>query len=260
MDTARDLACAELWQASLERSLARRGRPTRSSLELFHLRPERDLSCVDILRESAAFSQLRRSAASRRPSMALPGAGGISALALLAAATLPGLLGGRAGSVRTARITYRAGEHDAHLAKATVAAATASAAVKAATPPGDDHARPIRAPRPCRRTPLPGPPHRRTGRPRCTLMPPRPSPARTSPPPRTATASAAASHGVSGGAAPEAQHSVSAAATAPASPQGDRDPQARGPHAAAAVHNGAGHHHTAPDPRSSRAGEDARST
>ena len=62
MDTARDLACADVWQASLERSLARRGKPTRSSLELFHLRPERDLSCVDILRESTAFSEMRRSA------------------------------------------------------------------------------------------------------------------------------------------------------------------------------------------------------
>ncbi len=45
-----------LWQASLERSLARRGKSTRSSLELFHLRPERDLSCVDLLRESSAYS------------------------------------------------------------------------------------------------------------------------------------------------------------------------------------------------------------
>ena len=97
MDTGRDLACAELWQSSLERSLARRGKPTRSSLELFHLRPERDLTSLDVLRESAMFSQMRRSAAAQRPSMALPGAGGISALALLAATTLPGLIGGRGG-------------------------------------------------------------------------------------------------------------------------------------------------------------------
>ena len=97
METARDLACADLWQASLERSLARRGRSTRGSLELFHLRPERDLSRADLLRESAVFSQMRRSATTRRPSMVLPGAGGISALALLAVTTLPGLLGGRGG-------------------------------------------------------------------------------------------------------------------------------------------------------------------
>lgn len=94
MDTARDLACPALWQQSLERSLARRGRPTRSSAELFHLRAERDLSRPELLRESLMYSQLRRTAASRRPSMAVPGAGGISALALLAATTLPGLLGG----------------------------------------------------------------------------------------------------------------------------------------------------------------------
>ena len=68
MDTAaRDLACPDLWQQSLERSLARRGRPTRSSLELFHLQPERDLSRSDLLRESLQYSQLRRSAAARRP-------------------------------------------------------------------------------------------------------------------------------------------------------------------------------------------------
>ena len=95
MDTARDLACPALWQASLERSLARRGRPTRSSLELFHLRPERDLSHPELLRESLMYSQLRRAAEARRPAMTAPTAGGISALALLAAATLPGLVGGR---------------------------------------------------------------------------------------------------------------------------------------------------------------------
>jgi len=136
VETARDLACAELWQASLERSLARRGRPTRSSLELFHLQPERDLSRAELLRESAMYSQLRRSAATRRPSMALPGAGGISALALLAATTLPSLLSGRGGSVRTTRVTYRADEHDARPSNATVSAANATAAARPAALPG----------------------------------------------------------------------------------------------------------------------------
>ncbi|HEX4282748.1 MAG TPA: hypothetical protein VHZ27_18405 [Solirubrobacteraceae bacterium] len=138
MDTARDLACADVWQASLERSLARRGKSTRSSLELFHLRPERDLSCVDILRESSAFSEMRRSAAARRPAMSLPGAGGISALALLAAATLPGLIGGRGGSARAARITYHADVNGSGLPKTAAprVAAAPSAAAKAATVPG----------------------------------------------------------------------------------------------------------------------------
>ena len=116
MDTGRDLACPALWQESLERSLARRGRPTRSSLELFHLRAERDLSRPDLLRESLMYSQLRRSAVARRPSLAVPGAGGISALALLAVTTLPGLLGGRSGGRE--RIAYRAGATDAQAANA----------------------------------------------------------------------------------------------------------------------------------------------
>src|SRR5580704_3736175 len=138
MDTARDLACADVWQASLERSLARRGKPIRSSLELFHLRPERDLSCVDILPEPTAFSEMRRSAAARRPAMSLPGAGGISALALLAAATLPGLIGGRGGSARAARITYRANADASRLPTTTArrVAAVPSAAAKAAPVPG----------------------------------------------------------------------------------------------------------------------------
>jgi hypothetical protein len=142
MDTARDLACADVWQASLERSLARRGKPTRSSLELFHLRPERDLTCVDILRESTAFSEMRRSAAARRPTMSLPGAGGISALALLAAATLPGLIGGRGGSARAARITYRSGADASRLPTTTPrrVASVPSAAAKAAPVPGTNTA------------------------------------------------------------------------------------------------------------------------
>ncbi len=140
METARDLACADLWQASLERSLARRGKATRSSLELFHLQPERDLSCGDLLRESAMYSQLRRSAAARRPAMTLPGAGGISALALLAAATLPGLLGGRGTSARTARITYKADEHGAGSPKTKVAEAPGAVPAIAARPATPTHA------------------------------------------------------------------------------------------------------------------------
>jgi hypothetical protein len=62
------------------------------------------------------YSQLRRSAVARRPSMAVPGAGGISALALLAVTTLPGLLGGRTGGRE--RIAYRADATDARGANA----------------------------------------------------------------------------------------------------------------------------------------------
>jgi hypothetical protein len=125
LDTARDLGSAALWQQSLERSLARRGKSSRGSLELNRLRPERDLVYGDFLRESAMYSDLRRSA-TRRPSMVLPSAGGISALALLAAATLPSLLGGRGGAgARHEQLTYRA---DATVARLRESAAARSAA------------------------------------------------------------------------------------------------------------------------------------
>jgi hypothetical protein len=130
VDTARDLACPELWQQSLERSLARRGKPTRSSLALSHLQPERDLSRSDVLRESLQHSQLRRSAAARRPVMSLPGAGGISALALLAAATVPGLIGGRGGHAGGERVAFRA---DVNAARAGDGSAAAPHGVGAAT-------------------------------------------------------------------------------------------------------------------------------
>lgn len=133
MDAARDLACPALWQQSLERSLARRGRPTRSSLELFHLRAERDLARPELVRESLMYSQLRRSAVSRRPSMALPGAGGISALALLAATTLPGLLGGGGRTGGHGVPGHQIDASDARLANSPVAglAADPSLAAKA---------------------------------------------------------------------------------------------------------------------------------
>ncbi len=268
METARDLACAQLWQASLERSLARRGRPTRSSLELFHLQPERDLSCADLLRESAMYSQLRRSAAARRPSMALPGAGGISALALLAATTLPALLGGRSGTVKTARITYRADEHAAPVAKAKVAAATASAAAQPTALPGTTTAPHVSAasvpPYVAEPRTLVPPPHAsrtattRDGRPTTTTHP-----HIAAADDATGGVASGATHAVSGGAAPAAQHSVSAAAapavhSAPAvhtTPAVHRalgavhhTPVAVRTHTTPAVHRGpvAGHTHTTP--------------
>jgi peptidoglycan hydrolase-like protein with peptidoglycan-binding domain len=105
VDYPRDLGQVELWQESLERSLARRGRPKRASVELIHLRGERDLLHQDVLPESAQYSQLRRRAADRthlpRPVIAV---GGVSALTLLAVTTLPGLLSGRSASKE--RVTY----------------------------------------------------------------------------------------------------------------------------------------------------------
>ena len=97
METTRDLGCAELWAKSLEQSLARRGRPRRASVELYRLKPERDLSSPRPLRESSAYWHIRRTAA-ERAAMPLSTAGGGAALALLAATTLPSLLGGRGGA------------------------------------------------------------------------------------------------------------------------------------------------------------------
>jgi len=94
VETTRDLGCAELWALSLERSLARRGRPRRASVELYRLKPERDLSSPRPLRESSAYWQIRRTAA-ERAEMPLSAAGSGAALVLLAATALPSLLGGR---------------------------------------------------------------------------------------------------------------------------------------------------------------------
>ncbi len=106
MDYPRDLGHVELWEQSLERSLARRGRSKRSSVELYRLRGDRDLLLEDDLPESAHYSQLRRRAADHplvpRPAVAV---GGASALALLAL-TLPNLLGGRGATKQ--RVTYAA--------------------------------------------------------------------------------------------------------------------------------------------------------
>lgn len=120
MDYARDLGQLDLWDDSLRRSLERRGRPRRSSVELYRLRPERDLTHGDALERSASYSELRRKAAERaampRPSVALTG---ISALTLLAGATLPSLLSG-ARAARKDRIAYASDAHSRARAEAAV--------------------------------------------------------------------------------------------------------------------------------------------
>jgi hypothetical protein len=115
VETTRDLGDFELWQQSLERSLARRGKLARSSIELYRLQPERDLAAPEILLESSTYWQTRRLAAASRPAIPRPvvGLGGLSALALVTATTLPGLL----SSSR-----HRRGQHVAFTAEATAAA------------------------------------------------------------------------------------------------------------------------------------------
>jgi peptidoglycan hydrolase-like protein with peptidoglycan-binding domain len=102
---SRDLASNDLWVQSLERSLARRGRPRRASLELGMLTPPRDLSDPNNLQESVTYWRTRRQASSNT---AIPTAGGATALALIAATTLPALTGGD-GAKATARGGARGG-------------------------------------------------------------------------------------------------------------------------------------------------------
>ena len=92
MASSRDLASNGVWVDSLERSLARRGRPRRASLELGMLTPPRDLSDPDNLADSVLYWRTRRTAAT---GSAIPAAGSATALALLAATTLPTIAGGR---------------------------------------------------------------------------------------------------------------------------------------------------------------------
>jgi peptidoglycan hydrolase-like protein with peptidoglycan-binding domain len=102
VELARDLGSADLWADSLERSLARRGRPRRASLELGRLNPARDLADEGTVNESAVYWRARR-AASSGSAFTGPAVGGASVLALLAATTLPSLAGGAhaAGGTRT---------------------------------------------------------------------------------------------------------------------------------------------------------------
>ncbi|HEY5389633.1 MAG TPA: hypothetical protein VIJ83_03680, partial [Solirubrobacteraceae bacterium] len=62
MELARDLGSADLWAESLERSLARRGRPRRASLELGKLTPERDLADGETVQDSVVYWRARRAA------------------------------------------------------------------------------------------------------------------------------------------------------------------------------------------------------
>jgi hypothetical protein len=105
VETVRDLGEVDPWQESLQRSLARRGRLPRSSPELARLRPARDLSDEEFMQDYASYWRMRREAAARRPLMPLVGVGGVSTIALLAAA-LPNLLGGRGASPHAERLAY----------------------------------------------------------------------------------------------------------------------------------------------------------
>ncbi len=73
----RDLTRNDLWASSLERSLTRRRRSRRTSIELWRLREPRDLTDHDVLRDSLAFARARRAAVQRGP-MSVPAVRGLS--------------------------------------------------------------------------------------------------------------------------------------------------------------------------------------
>jgi peptidoglycan hydrolase-like protein with peptidoglycan-binding domain len=128
VDKARDLGRVDVWEDSLKRSLERRGRPRRASVELYRLRPARDLKLGDVLERSAHYSELRRRAAQRpampRPSVAI---GGVSALALVAGSTLPSLLGG-GRAAKNERLAYAADVHSQARTDAAVAGTRSASA------------------------------------------------------------------------------------------------------------------------------------
>ncbi len=133
MEKARDLGRVDVWEDSLKRSLERRGRPRRSSVELYRLRPARDLTLGDVLGRSVHYSELRRRAAQRtampRPSVAI---GGISALALVAGSTLPSLLGG-GRAAKKERVAYAADVHSQARTETAVAGNRSGSAPAATT-------------------------------------------------------------------------------------------------------------------------------
>jgi peptidoglycan hydrolase-like protein with peptidoglycan-binding domain len=140
---SRDLMNTDIWVTSLERSLTRRGRPRRASLELGKLRPPRDLSDPDNLVESVVYWRARRAASG---ASSMPAAGGASALALLAATTIPALAAGsHSGSGKSSLAKAKRGgggsaPSNAHIVKQTVSSAkpfsTGSASVTHGTVAG----------------------------------------------------------------------------------------------------------------------------
>jgi peptidoglycan hydrolase-like protein with peptidoglycan-binding domain len=86
--TQRDTALDDLFAASLERSLARRGRRHRTSAAYARLRP-RDLADPEPFLDSLAYAQRRREAAASRSALPAPAKRGLSLTALLAVTAGP---------------------------------------------------------------------------------------------------------------------------------------------------------------------------
>jgi hypothetical protein len=96
VDTIRDLCRTEPWRESLERSLTRRGKFRRSSIEPDQL-PQPELARDKrLVHESASYCLLCWQAITRRWMMLLASAAGLLTLAMLAS-TRPSVLDGRSG-------------------------------------------------------------------------------------------------------------------------------------------------------------------
>jgi hypothetical protein len=96
VDAERDLSRAEPWRESLERSRARRGKPTPSAIESNRSRPGRGIAHAELAHASATYWPLRWRAIAKRSRMLAVSSAGIVLLALLAA-TLPSGFDGRGG-------------------------------------------------------------------------------------------------------------------------------------------------------------------
>jgi peptidoglycan hydrolase-like protein with peptidoglycan-binding domain len=88
----RDLACHDVWAESLERSLARRRRPRRTSLELSNLLPPRDLTEEREFSESLRFAHAKRRQADQLITIPDPAARKLSIAGMIASVAGPGAL------------------------------------------------------------------------------------------------------------------------------------------------------------------------
>jgi hypothetical protein len=107
VDSVRDLGRVEPWRESLERSLARRGKLTRSSFELSQLRPQPAPARDEYAHESTTHWPLRRRPIATRLMTLVVSAGGILAVALLVA-TLASVFGHVGASGRSQQVAFSA--------------------------------------------------------------------------------------------------------------------------------------------------------
>jgi peptidoglycan hydrolase-like protein with peptidoglycan-binding domain len=129
----RDLACSDVWAESLERSLARRRRPRRTSLELSNLLPPRDLTEEREFTESLRFAHAKRRQADQLITIPDPAARKLSIAGLIASVAGPGAL---------ALATWHevTSGHGTETAAAATASKTKPAKTGAAQAPAKPHA------------------------------------------------------------------------------------------------------------------------